>query len=266
MSRGPYLGRFKCLQEDGPPELVAILGHDEGRWSSAFQLRRNEPALNYLDMMRAKHSLGPSLAGHARTTAWHLLGFVIMSSWRVADPISTQFTVAAAPHNISSRDLLHGMSYGSSPTKPKAILEYPILVSASLSSPQPLPPFPNLDSLHDSLDSATFAHMIWGLVSDASTEIVDFSEAEPRTTSAPSLLKKWQHRFRIAAAPTGVPPFLGWRVWRALGEVMVRGMWQTDVIKLGERFSGKDALRLRAGQPPQKLLLQFLKIKACHAS
>ena len=92
--RGPYLGRFKSLCDDGPPELVAIIAHEDGRWASSFTARQNTPALNYLNQMREQTHLGHVLPqpALAQRPPWQLLGFVIMSLWRLMEPMCTDLS------------------------------------------------------------------------------------------------------------------------------------------------------------------------------
>ena len=93
--RGPYVGRFSCLQEDGPNVVVALCSRFHSvRWQEEFGRLAAQPARTYLNHKLVAAQL-PTLETHLPAVGedmWHIVGLAVMVSWRLAtthaEPVS----------------------------------------------------------------------------------------------------------------------------------------------------------------------------------
>ena len=262
MSEGPkhkYLGRFACLEDDGPLLLVVCFTHPQGRWCSELQLA----ALQHVSAQLIEKSA--LLQGErVHSQHWQIQGLLVMSAWRLVKAIGCAFTSCTEVKDIASRQVMHNLLLYQCSAGVQAALEFPIIAASFFSEPPviDMPDF-DLDDYNHNLDSPRFAAGTW----DGLSRLTDIHEVNSDGHVAPAcsvndLWRRWARRYQLPTTSNGVPALVGWRVWSAIGSLMCRGAWFGDVVAIQRRVTGRFAVRLRTEAPPSKLVREYIQIKA----
>ena len=263
--RGPYRGRFECLEEDGPCILVALLGRGFGlRHQMAFQKSAARPAAAIVNA-RLRTSGLQTLDTYStsqpvpKDRSFLLCGLAVMSLWRLMPASHTAATSASIAAGMEDSDLLHIVSYGLSGQQPRAVLEFPIHDACRLvdAVPVSLEDWPSLDN-ESTLETPGFAHMLWQKLRGGEQLVQKGSER----ITVQYALQRWMATYGIKVGSSGLPLLHGWRVWQPLCDLMSLSLWACDCVPVFERQSGQGVWRLKMDAPPQRLLQQYLRLEA----
>eukprot|EP00971_Amphidinium_carterae_P322406 6407762-Amphidinium_carterae.2 len=259
--RGTYVGRFKCLQEDGPNVVVALCGRDtDVRWKHEFTNTSAELAKGLLDSKLCAAELGtiaPFVASRSRE--WKLYGFAVVASWRVSDTRGAVLSAQNTSLETPVRDVLRNVLFGQFAKKPKAVIELPVHAAVALPIALPITDdaFLNVD-MNASLEGPSVAASLWQLVGNGTSEVVYRDHDGYTRCPFVDVLQRWVRDYTIQVLSSNIPGIVGWRVWSPIAALMAHNAWDCDIVVVTERLKGTGALRLRVEAPPQKLLQQYL--------
>ena len=256
--RGPYLKRFEALLHDGPAVVVAVVSHPQGRYHDFFAHPSRADEKQFVLSLSPDVNLRELAAGDAAKGV--LLGFVVVSAWRLVQPLESHSLAFSDDKGDKKHILMHKLAThcvkGS-----RCIVQHPVLAAAEtpgysvtvpvdLMDPLSLSTVPVLSALLES-DEAL-------LVQPYSLQghIMDGSKVMP----LPELLADWIHHYGMAREPHGtVPQPLVPHVWVLCPEIalpLVRGRLPCECGAVGPR--SMDAL-LPPVLEQQKLLQSLLK-------
>ena len=195
---------------------------------------------------------------------YQILGFLIAFAWHIVPPHPVQPLSASSYKDLDDCHLMHSIYYGGTASqRPKAIIEFPFVAAARLSTPVPLPDTELLQG-QEPLESFVFAASVWRVLNEGvGQEVQEHVGGTWETKSLVQLLQEWMRHWHMPMPSSQVPPFVGWRMWSPLAALAVRGQWPSDMAAVFQRrVQGMHYARLRHDHPPQKLLQQHIDLKA----
>eukprot|EP00971_Amphidinium_carterae_P086689 1715422-Amphidinium_carterae.1 len=259
--RGPYTGRFRCLEEDGPSVVVAVCGRDtDVRWKHEFTNTSAALAKGFLETKLRVAELGtiaPFVGPASRE--WKLYGFAVVASWRVSDTRGAVLTPQNTTQETPVQEVMRNVLYGHLANKPKAVIELPVHAAVALPSPLHIvdDAFLNIDA-NASIEGPSLAASFLNLVGNGTSEVMYRGHDGIARCSFADVLQRWVQEYTIPVLSSNMPGIIGWRVWSPIATLMVHNVWDCDIVVVTERLKGASALRLRLDAPPQKLLQQYL--------
>eukprot|EP00971_Amphidinium_carterae_P044311 871517-Amphidinium_carterae.2 len=258
-----YIGRFACLEEDGPPVFVPVFSHPRGRWHDEFSLQTHVVARDVVRNRLRNCGLSLEACLDIADNQWHLEGFVVMSAWHLTQATGTAFC-AADSASIQSSQVLQNMLLSQCSAGIRAVLEFPILAACFLREPLRCGAIGDIDmeNYAVALDKPSFAQKLWSdIPPDTPVFEMDSMGLDSTELHLSKLWAKWCRQYRWPLlGPQNV--LAGWRVWRPLGKLMCRLQWAADAVAIVQRVKGRFAVRLRNDSPPAKLVREYLEYKA----
>ena len=262
--RGKYVKRFECLEQPGPPVLVAILARPFAvRWLAEMKRPQNRPGLAWLDQMLLSSGL-PSTSEHLKRSrdvhqerSWSVVGFAVFNAWRLVQ-LCGQPAAQSRLNSVSAVAALHDLNYGSENIEARACLEFPVVDAVYLPEPVLIPTSDPLELETQALDTPAFSRDLWEWVAHGAVAAVHASQpAQPHPLR--DFVSTWtvQHQFHSAEAPR----IVGWRMWTPMGALMARRKLPCDLVPVTARAAGRFAVRLLTNGPPQHLLQQYLQLQ-----
>ena len=252
--------RIPADLDEGPLQVVAILGSSQGPWAQTRVCPgSNENGLEYMmSVVFDKYSWPsdvwePWLLWDEIGNGLYLLGMVVMHLWskpsndEPGDELSQSVCMRMMMQQYYKTQRRRDVScFIEMPISAAAFLREPLLVMESAERPPA-----TSQELSDVL--AHHPNLIFHIAqADVAlgTQLDNFERLD-----VDSLVRKWSAQFRIQGMNMEPIP---WHLWGYLGSAMVLGLWTVDVLEVMARHHCPR--RSRLGAPPDTVLRQWKKL------
>ena len=261
--RGPYTGRFRIFEEDGPFQIVCVVANSSGvRWRQEFWHISGTAARSFLNSRLEQTGL-PSLLAYMTEQGvqpWRIVGFVLMSLWRIVPAAATVLHRDTVGIDATEHMVMHSIAYAHRDVRPQAVVEFPVHEACWLETDIPLDAvrFPEF-STESPLQAPSLVASVWRELQQGRVRC----HTDSKIADLNDVLEHWRSKYAMAVAPWTCPPFTCWRVWKPVADLMVHGRWKLDLSLVLSRQRGACSACIRTGAPPMPLLRQYLQHAVC---